>query len=391
MRRLFFLTVHLKGITWNHSRGFLPMAATSQRFEETHPGVTISWEKRSLQEFADQPIETLVGQYDLLVIDHPWAGFAADKEALLPLHRHIPADYLAEQAEQTVGGSHASYALNGYQCALAIDAATPVAAWRPDLLERHGLALPDTWEELIQLARTGRVIMPGIPIDSLMNFYMLCLALGEEPFTGRERVVSADIGAQALERLRELAALCTPDIFGMNPIAVYEALSSREDYVYCPFAYGYSNYARDGYAASRLAFGELVSFGGSRLRSTLGGTGLAISAACKHPDVAVAYAMYAASPETQRTLFTESGGQPGHRSAWTDPETNRRTGNYFADTLAVLDRAYIRPRYDGYLHFQDHAGDAVRGYMMGEWTAQLALDRMNELYGESLRVAAKED
>ncbi len=43
---------HLRGITWNHSRGYVSVVATAQRFCELHPQVAISWDKRSLQEFA---------------------------------------------------------------------------------------------------------------------------------------------------------------------------------------------------------------------------------------------------------------------------------------------------------------------------------------------------
>jgi hypothetical protein len=53
------------------------MVATAQRFCETHPEVEIAWEKRSLQEFADYPIPKLAEQFDLLVIDHAFVGYAA--------------------------------------------------------------------------------------------------------------------------------------------------------------------------------------------------------------------------------------------------------------------------------------------------------------------------
>jgi len=45
--------IELRGIAWNHSRGFTSVVATAQRFEELHPEVRITWEKRSLQAFAD--------------------------------------------------------------------------------------------------------------------------------------------------------------------------------------------------------------------------------------------------------------------------------------------------------------------------------------------------
>ncbi len=121
-------TVHLRGITWNHTRGLLPVVAAAQRFEELNPGVHITWEKRSLQEFADQPLAELGAQYDLLVIDHPWAGFAATSGVLTPMEELVSAEFLADQAANSVGPSHQSYRYGDRQWALAIDAATPVAS-----------------------------------------------------------------------------------------------------------------------------------------------------------------------------------------------------------------------------------------------------------------------
>lgn len=380
------MTVLLKGITWNHSRGFVSVVATAQRFEEMNPDVRIVWEKRSLQEFADAPVQKLAEHYDLLIIDHPWAGFAADKDILVPLEQHLSAEFLADQANHSVGKSHESYNFNGRQVALAVDAATPVASYREDLLRRADVGVPETWEDLLALARRGMVAFPGIPIDSLMNFYMLCCSQGEEPFVQEDVVVSREMGVRALEQLRELASLCTKEMFDWNPIKVYEAMITRDDIAYCPFAYGYSNYARPGYAARVLRFTDLVSIGShGRLRTTLGGTGLAISAKCVHLETALKYAEYTASPDCQRTVYFENGGQPGHRLAWLDEEVNRRSNNFFKDTLPALDRAYLRPRYSGYMHFQDNAGDHVRDYMMNGGDPGRVLDIMNELYRESKR------
>ncbi|MBN8635094.1 MAG: extracellular solute-binding protein [Anaerolineae bacterium] len=374
----------LRGITWNHSRGFVPLVATSQRYAELNPGVEIIWEKRSLQAFADHPIQTLTEQYDLLVIDHPWAGFAASSRALLNLGEVLPPTFLADQAANTVGKSHQSYVFGGYQCALAIDAATPVASWRPDLLEKAGETVPQTWQDLLALARKGLVVFPGIPIDTLMNFYMLCCTQDEPPFVENEWAVSDTTAAGALEQLRELASLCTPDIFNWNPIRVYETLATTDRAAYCPFAYGYSNYSRQGYAEKLLIFGDTVTIAGhGHCSTTLGGTGLAISASSKHCAVATDYARFTAAGEIQKTLYVENGGQPGHRSAWLDPAVNARTHNYFLNTLPTLDNAYLRPRYGGYMHFQDHAGDVVRNYLLYGGDTTTVIADLKRLFEES--------
>jgi multiple sugar transport system substrate-binding protein len=150
------------------------MVATAQRFSEQHPDVKIEWQIRSLQEFADFPIERLADTFDLLVIDHPFCGYAAVHSTLLPLDEWLPAEFLQDQALHAVGESHASYFYGGHQWALAIDAATPIFGFRPVLLERAGAKVPRTWEELIELAKRGLVAVPAraVPIENwFISFY----------------------------------------------------------------------------------------------------------------------------------------------------------------------------------------------------------------------------
>jgi multiple sugar transport system substrate-binding protein len=198
-------------------------------------------------------------------------------------------------------------------------------------------------------------------------------------------VISTELGVEALRLLRELLALCDQECYAWNPINVYEAMASRDNIGYCPFAYGYSNYARAGYAEYRLQFGELVTLSnGQLLRSTLGGTGLAISAGCRHPELAAEYVQYVASSRCQRMLYFESGGQPGHRQAWLDKTVNAVSFDFFQNTLPVLERAYLRPRYPGYLHFQDQAGCVVHQFLREGGEARRVLARLNEIYRESM-------
>lgn len=376
--------INLKGITWNHSRGFVPMVATAQRFSELHPEVEITWEKRSLQAFADFSIQELAAHFDLLVIDHPWAGFAAKTQSILPLDQYLSKAYLDDQRENTVGQSYESYGYSGHQWALPIDAATPVASSRPDLLQKYGFELPATFTDLLKIADKGLVAFAGIPIDVLMNFYTFCCSLGEDPCQLEELMVTRDTGVKALQMYRELASKIDPANFDRNPIKVYEAMTLSDDIAYCPFAYGYSNYSRPGYAAKMLHFHDMISLDGeNNLRSTLGGTGLAVSSGSAHIEMAVKYAAYVASPACQQTVFFENGGQPGHLSAWKDAAVNQKSSNFFANTLPALQRAFLRPRYHGSMFFQDHAGDIVRDYLMNGGAELQVLDKMNRLYVES--------
>jgi multiple sugar transport system substrate-binding protein len=158
--------VSLRGMTWDHARGYDPMVATSAAYSAKHPGVTITWEKRSLQAFADRPISEMAETYDLMVIDHPHVGEVAKQGNLLPLDGLRDAE-MAALAAGSVGLSHPSYNFAGRQWSLAIDTATPVACLRPDLLGQA----PKLWAEVLDLARAGRVGFALIPINALMTFF----------------------------------------------------------------------------------------------------------------------------------------------------------------------------------------------------------------------------
>jgi len=361
------------------------MVATAQRYTELHPNVEVVWEKRSLQAFADRPVKELAACYDLLVIDHPWTGYAAATGALLPLDGLLPDAFLRDQAENSVGKSFMSYTFDGYQWALPIDAATPVAASRPDLLKARGLALPQTFDDVLALADRGLVGLSLLPIDALMSFYMFCSTLGKPACQTNSEVVAESCGIIALKIFKSLVDRVDLAFFSKNPIGVYETMANSDTIAYCPFAYGYSNYSRNGYGRHLLLFHDLVDLAShGPLISTLGGAGLAISARCAYPEVAVDYARFVASPGIQETLYADAGGQPGHRCAWTSDYTNGRTSNYFTNTLPALERAYLRPRYAGHLYFQDHAGDLIVNYLQHGGNERKVLESLNQLYHQSL-------
>jgi multiple sugar transport system substrate-binding protein len=370
----------LRGITWDHTRGYVPMVATAQRFSEMHPDIAIRWEKRSLKQFGDRALSELVEQFDLLVIDHPFIGAAAGEQMLVPLERYLPAAFLEDQAANTVGKSNASYIFSGSQYALAIDTAAPISGWRPDLLDKAGCSVPRNWSELLELAKRGMVAISGTRIDMLMHLYMVCIGLGEEPFSRADEVASRDVGVRALDMLRELAQAVSPEFSACNPIMVWERLADGDAEAYCPFAYGYSNYSREGYAKQWIEVGGLISMDGSlRCRSVLGGAGLAISSRCRDVEAAVEYCRYTASAACQSHLYFEAGGQPGHRAAWREDEVNRRSHGFFAKTLQTLDEAWLRPRWNGYHPFQDEAALLVHQYVWQGGDAGAVASTLNEL------------
>jgi multiple sugar transport system substrate-binding protein len=153
---------------------------------------------------------------------------------------------------------------------------------------------------------------------------------------------------------------------------------------YCPFGYGYTNYSRDGYCRFPITFADAPGVGDNGPRGTvIGGTGIAISSQCKHIDVAADYAFWIAGADCQKGLFFESGGQPGNAVAWEDAATNAASRDFFRNTRETLETSWLRPRYDGYMGFQEAGGDILHACLRGYVGLMPTLDRLDAAYRES--------
>ena len=379
----------LKGMTWDHARGFDPMIASAKKFCSENPDVKIIWEKRSLQAFADRPIELMAFDYDLMVIDHPHVGEASRKDLIYELnHSEDYKNELKILEQESVGLSHQSYNFNDNQYALAIDAAAPVSSYRKDLLNN----IPKTFEDVIQLAEKSLVMWPIKPVDAISSFNTIAANLGN-PINSKEGVfIELSIANSILEMMKKLADLVPRECLSMNPIETLDYMSTNDDILYCPLLYGYSNYSRLNFRESLIHFTDIPSFNGKENNcsgSQLGGTGLAISKSTKHLKTALKYSFWVASANCQRELYYDSGGQPGNVLAWRDDKINENCNNFFKSTLRTLDKSWLRPRYDGYMYYQDKAGTLINNFLKGENSIDFTVKEMKKEFDKSFYVNKK--
>lgn len=371
----------LKGMTWSHPRGYDPMVACSSLWEQK-TGVAIVWDKRSLQDFESFPVEELARAYDLVVIDHPHVGQITAERCLAPLDVAGREAERAALASGSVGQSYPSYSWHGRQWAFPIDAASQVQAWRPDALD----APPARWSDVLDLARQGSVLLPLRPPHALMVFYTLAGNLGRPCATDPSHdLIDPLAGSEAFEAMCEVAALVDPASFEMDPIAVSERMTEAGSRIVCaPLIYGYVSYAVAGFRARRLAFGDIPAIGSTGpVGSALGGTGIAVSAFSTAKTAAMDFAYWIASGDVQRGLYAAAGGQPGHAAAWEDQTVNATAGDFYRQTRATLEGAWVRPRHDGYMAFQQAASDRILSGMTAGHKARQVVDDLNRLFRQS--------
>ena len=372
------MPVKLRGMTWDHRRAIDPLTHTMPLFQQRHPDIDIEWSARPLAGFEFTSVDALAEDYDLIILDHPFMGAVAASGSLAPLNE---IDGLSR--EQFVGPSLDTYRMKGSLWALPVDAACQVAVSRPDLMSTLGSEAPKSWTELIALGakarrKSMRLAIGLAGVHSLMTFFTLMANLGTPCATAQEEPFADRHTARAVFGLmRELLEFCPPEVFGWNSIRLHDEMVARDDLVFCPAVYCYATYA-EADQRRPLRFHDLPGPTGPS-GSTIGGTGLAISAKCKHRQAAFDYLRFAAELTTQHA-FAEHHGQPARREPWLDEAINARFGGCYRDTLATMEGCWIRPRYDGYLAFQEKAGELVEAHLRGDVSEDALLSQFERLH-----------
>lgn len=372
--------IKLRGMTWSHPRGYDPMLACSKIWQDK-TGVAITWEKRSLQDFETFPVEELAAAYDLIVIDHPHVGQIMRENCLLPLDDAAYTDEIAAIAAGTVGRSYPSYNWQGRQWAFPIDAATQVQAYRPDRLSAPVADLA----EFVTLAAKGKAILPMRPPHSLMTFITLAAHLGTPCSIEGPDFIGKAAGEAVLDWMARIVAAMDVRCYEMDPIAVLDLMSQPDSpYDVSPFVYGYVNYSFAGFRPARIAFADMPVIDGRMPNgSALGGTGIAVSARTQAPEEAKAFARWIAGGPVQAGIYAASNGQPGHSDAWVSDAVNGAALDFYRNTRATLEGAYVRPRHDGYMAFQSEASEMISdGLRTGERHTVL-VEKLNRRFARS--------
>ena len=371
-------TVKLRGKTWDHRRAIDPLLGTMPMFQAKHPHVEITWSSRPLSGFEFTSVDALALEYDFIILDHPFTGAIAASQSLVPLDRIV-----AQVGDPFVGPSLDSYRMNGSLWALPVDAACQVSISRPDLMQKLDAAVPANWHDLMALGAKARQqglwLAIGLKgVHSLMTFFTLMANLGEPCATQRDREF-ADLrtAREALALMRDLLQFCPPAGLDWNSIDLHDRMVERDDLVFCPAVYCYATYA-EADQRRPLRFHDLPGPRGLA-GSTIGGTGLGVSAHTRHLPEALAYARFAIEETTQRA-FASHHGQPAHRGIWEDSAINERLGGCFRATRATMEACWIRPRYPGYLDFQARGGELVEAHLRGQITADALLAELQRLH-----------
>ncbi len=366
-----------QGLTWDHPRGYAALAAAAGQAAAEGRAI-VAWSKQPLEGFESHPIADLAARFDLLVLDHPHIGEAVDADCLVPLEALFAADEVAAWSARTVGPAMASYDWEGRHYALPLDVATQVMAYRPDRVGHP----PVTFDDVVRLGEKAPLAVSVSGPHAMCSFFSICVSLGEEP--GGQALVSDAVATEALSILTRLAKTSPASTEALNPIRLLETMATSDDIALVPLVYGYVNYARLVPGRHRVAFADApVARAGGCHGSVLGGTGIAVTKRAK-PDAALLdHLRWLMSEDTQGGFIPEHEGQPSARAAWRDARVNRDAGDFYRDTLATVEEAWVRPRHNGYIAFQTQGSAILRETILDGAPVAATLGKLREAWERS--------
>ena len=232
-----------------------------------------------------------------------------------------------------------SQTVNGKLVALPIFTDAPALYYRKDLLEKYGVAVPKTWEELTTAAKTvqdgeraaGKADMWGFVFQGNAYEGLTCDALEWIKSFGGGQIVEPDgtvsvnnpQAVAALELAKSWVGTISPD-----GVLAYQEVEARGlwqtgNAVFMrnwTYAYGLGN--GDDSAVKGLFDVTTLPTGGDNATSaaTLGGWNVAVSKYSQHQEAAISLAMYLAGPEAQKTRAINEANLPTIVSLYDDAD-----------------------------------------------------------------------
>ncbi len=328
------------------------------------------------------------GDVDVYQTDVIWAGIIA--EHVVNLKDYLSQDYIDQFFPDMIAGQTIGDSL------VALPWFTDAAGlyYRTDLLEKYGLEVPTTWDELASAAQT---IQDGERADGMSEFYgyvwqgnsyegLTCDAnewlVSETGDTFIEADGTVNVTDEKFVNFLDMAAGW---VNGISPEAVttYGEEESRAVWQAgnaafmrnWPYAYGLGN-AEDSVIAGNFGYAPLPQ-GDARAAACLGGWQLAVSKYSDNVEAAVSVAAFLASPEEQMMrALSPQGANPTIPTLYDDPAL-AEANPLFGAMGPILSTAYPRPSGVTAERYNDASQlfySAVHSVLTGETDAQTAME-----------------
>ncbi|MCW5666450.1 MAG: ABC transporter substrate-binding protein [Piscinibacter sp.] len=333
-------------------------------YQQKNPGVTIDIETGgATSELQRQYLSTVLNAKDsaidvyMIDIVNPAQYFGAGW--LEPLDAYIGAP--ATVLKPYLPVYSASNVVDGKLAAMPAFADAMFMYYRRDLLEKHKIAEPKTWDELAAAARkiqaaesaSGNPNLQGLSIQGAPIEGAVCTFL--LPYWGQGKDFNDASGRMTLDKpaavkgLSQWLAMVDQGVIKKNvaevktPDTVNEFKAGQVIFaINWGFAWDRFKDDKDSTVSGKVGVMPLPAMAGGKSATCVGGWQWAVSAFSKNKAAAAKLVQFMSSPEASKFLASEGSLLPTYQSVYTDPDVVKSVP-WFKDAAEVVIAGRSRP------------------------------------------------
>lgn len=372
-------------------------------YQERNPGVMVEIEvggatSEQQQQYLNTVLAARDSTLDVVLIDvirpAQWAAaeWAEPLDAYLGDERDaVMAQYLPAYREANI--------VDGRVIALPYFADSQFLYYRTDLLEKHGVEPPTTWDELRDAAVAIREAegnenlagfeTAGAPIEGAVCTYLV-------PFwgAGGELIRDGRLALDGEEAMKPFELWADLKQAGVLPPNIAEIPTDR---IRQDFQAGNLLFAMNwGYVWNRVQFDDdsqvkgnvgvvpLPGFTADSAATCIGGWQLAVTAFSQHKDAAVDLIRFLSSPEISKMQAILASHLPVFPDVYTDPEV-LEANPWFEYALPVVETARARPVTPSYPRVSEVIRTNMNAFLAGTQDGEASLTAIRNGLAEVFR------
>jgi multiple sugar transport system substrate-binding protein len=361
--------------------------AMDDAFTKQYPNITINPELVSYDSLHDKIVTAQVGgngKYDVVLMDTPWPAELVTANIVSDITSKIPADFLSGVFDSA--WTAAKY--NGKTYGVPWINDTKFFFYNSDMFSKAGLtAAPKTWDEVEADAKAIKAAgIVKYPITAswkqaeavICDWTQLAAAFGGSDFVDAngKALFNQGGGLAALTFMKKLLdeGLVDPASLSQTEDDVNSVVSAGQAAMALNWTYGLSvmNDPSKSTVAGKMKVAPSPGEGSVTTSGVNGGMSLAVTTTTKHPNEALAYALFMASEKSQE--MDVANALPMWKASFDDPNVTKNNPDLFAAAKIEFAGLVARPVVPYYTKLSNALQDAIQQALLGKKTPQQALD-----------------
>ncbi|HEY4945909.1 MAG TPA: extracellular solute-binding protein [Candidatus Limnocylindrales bacterium] len=363
------------------------ITAMDAAFTKAYPNITINPELVSYDSLHDKIVTAQVGgsgKYDVVLMDTPWPAELVKANIVSDITSQIPANFTTGVFDSA--WTAAKY--NGKVYGVPWINDTKFFFYNTDMFTKAGItAAPKTWDEVEADAKAIKAAgVVKYPITAswkqaeavICDWTQLAAAFGGSDFVDAsgKALFNQGGGLAALTFMKKLIdeGLVDPASLSQTEDDVNSVMSAGQSAMALNWTYGLSvmNDPSKSSVAGKIKVAPSPGEGSVTTSGVNGGMSLAVTTTTKHPNEALAYALFMASEQSQE--MDVANALPMWKASFDNPAVTKGNPDLFAAAKIQFAGLVARPVVPYYTKLSNALQDAIQQVLLGKKTPQTALD-----------------